>query len=316
MKKISVIIPVYNVELYLRRCLDSVVTQTYENLEILLVNDGSTDKSGAICDEYAAKDSRVQVIHKDNGGLSSALNVGLSRFTGDYLGFIDSDDWVTPDMYEVLYSAVQETHVPISVAAFCKATDTDSTPMVNTKQIPNGIITVKNMLLYPLKRDYYMGFCGYVWNKLYSANAIKKGGLCFDEKIKYGMDVLFYMNLVATVNCNGIYTDKPIYHYYQRNSAISKSESFNVRNDILTVYKKVEHLLNNSEYSDISYYARGFYCYHAGTIAEVAIKYGDKQTLLLMQKEIKEHIDDYIKTNTEFPDKIEKMRDLLDLEVT
>lgn len=106
---ISVIIPVYNVEEYLHECLDSVINQTYRNLEIIIVDDGSTDSSGMICDEYAKQDSRIAVIHKENGGLSDARNAGLEVCTGEYIGFVDSDDKIVAQMYEKLYDcAVQE----------------------------------------------------------------------------------------------------------------------------------------------------------------------------------------------------------------
>ena len=101
-KLITIIIPVYNVEPYLRRCLNSVINQTYNNLEIILIDDGSTDSSGKICDEYALKDNRIKVIHKQNGGLSSARNAGLDIATGDYIGFVDGDDWIEVDMFEHL----------------------------------------------------------------------------------------------------------------------------------------------------------------------------------------------------------------------
>lgn len=107
--KISVIIPVYKVEPYIRRCLNSVVNQTYRNLQIILVDDGSPDNCGAICDEYAAMDERIQVIHKSNGGLSSARNAGLALADGEYIGWVDSDDWIEPDMFEkLLQKAVAE----------------------------------------------------------------------------------------------------------------------------------------------------------------------------------------------------------------
>ena len=99
---ISVIVPVYNVERYVKKCLDSILVQTFENIEIIVVDDGSTDSSGVICDEYAKRDNRVHVYHKTNGGLSSARNYGIERATGRYLGFVDSDDYIDPDMYEVL----------------------------------------------------------------------------------------------------------------------------------------------------------------------------------------------------------------------
>lgn len=113
--KISVIVPVYKVEPYLRKCLDSIVGQTYRNLEIILVDDGSPDNCGAICDEYAARDERIKVIHQPNGGLSAARNTGLDIATGEYIGFVDSDDWIEPDMYEYLLSGARQTEADIAV---------------------------------------------------------------------------------------------------------------------------------------------------------------------------------------------------------
>ena len=106
---ISVIIPVYNVEEYIRTCLDSISSQTYSNLEIILVDDGSTDKSPGICDEYQERDSRFRVIHKKNGGQSSARNEALDIAKGEYVSFVDSDDWLESDMYEVLINVINET---------------------------------------------------------------------------------------------------------------------------------------------------------------------------------------------------------------
>ena len=311
MDKISVIIPVYNVEPYIRKCLESVINQTYANLEILLINDGSTGCCGMICDEYAGIDGRIRVFHKENGGLSSALNVGLEHFTGDYIGFVDSDDWIETDMYEVLYQAIKDNKTHISVAGYFKDTGTETTPMANKDQVPDGLIKTREMILYPLKRDHYMGFGSYVWNKLYRADVVKKSGLTFDNEIKYGMDVLFYFSLVLSQKCTGVYTEKPVYHYLQREAAISKSKSINVKTDILTAYKKVEELMNKSGYSDISFWARGFYCYHASVVAETALDSNNKETALSMQNEIREHLSDYIETNKECPEKYERMYRIL-----
>lgn len=115
--RISVIIPVYNVEPYLRRCLESVVLQTYKNLEIILVDDGSTDKSGSICDEYALNDERINVIHKKNGGLSSACNVGLAAATGDWIGWVDSDDWAEQDMFEYMLRGAEKYDADAAVCS-------------------------------------------------------------------------------------------------------------------------------------------------------------------------------------------------------
>lgn len=116
-EKISVIVPVYNVEQYLERCVESIINQTYKNLEIILVNDGSTDNSGKLCDELAKKDDRIKVIHKENGGLSDARNTGIEVAESELIGFIDSDDYIDKDMYEVLYNNLRNTNSDLSMCA-------------------------------------------------------------------------------------------------------------------------------------------------------------------------------------------------------
>ena len=116
-EKISVIVPVYNVEQYLERCVDSIINQTYTNLEIILVNDGSTDNSGKLCDELAKKDERIRVIHKENGGLSDARNRGIDESESDLVGFIDSDDYIDSDMYEVLLKNLNDTDADLSMCS-------------------------------------------------------------------------------------------------------------------------------------------------------------------------------------------------------
>jgi len=301
--KISIIIPVCNVEAYIRKCLDSVINQTYSNLEILLINDGSTDNSGIICDEYAGKDSRIKVFHKKNGGVSSALNVGLSDFTGDYIGFVDPDDWIETDMFEELFAAVAD--VDIAVCSYFRDDGQDSVVMKNRNQIRNSVIPPDEMLLYPLMRDYYIGFCGYMWNKLFRRKLV--ANLCFDESINYAQDVLLYSEIVNYNSATGTYINKPLYHYVQRAGAITKSESFDVKTDILEVYKRVEKLLPEKD----KYWARGFYCYHASVIYELAVKKMNADMLAKMQDEIKAFIDDYIKTNIDFPEKNERMKRFL-----
>lgn len=118
MDLISVIIPVYNVEMYLEQCLDSVLSQTYHNLEVILVDDGSADTSGTICDQYKEKDARVKVIHKKNGGLSSARNAGLELAKGDWIGFVDSDDYLAPEMYEALLAIARTADADIALTYF------------------------------------------------------------------------------------------------------------------------------------------------------------------------------------------------------
>ena len=115
---ISIIVPVYNVEAYLAKCVDSILAQTYTNLEIILVNDGSSDGCGRICDEYAKQDKRIKVIHKQNGGLSDARNVAIDVATGEFITFIDSDDYVTDDYIMTLYSLIEKYECKVSIALY------------------------------------------------------------------------------------------------------------------------------------------------------------------------------------------------------
>lgn len=115
---ISIIVPVYNVEFFLEECVQSILGQTYTNLEVILVNDGSTDKSGELCNDFAAKDNRIKVVHKENGGLSCARNAGLEIATGEYVGFVDADDWIESDMYERMYAKIAENGADICICGF------------------------------------------------------------------------------------------------------------------------------------------------------------------------------------------------------
>ena len=117
-EKLSIVVAVYNIEQYLHKCVESLLAQTYSNLEIILVDDGATDGSGTICDDYAEKDSRVHVIHKTNGGLSDARNVGIEAATGTYLAFVDGDDWVDTDMYMCLIQELERTQSDIAVCRY------------------------------------------------------------------------------------------------------------------------------------------------------------------------------------------------------
>ncbi|MCL1867215.1 MAG: hypothetical protein FWF82_07390, partial [Oscillospiraceae bacterium] len=219
-----------------------------------------------------------------------------------------SDDWIESDMYEVLYKSLyKDKNADISVVSFFKEYESGQVRTVNEGVITQGIIPTRDMILYALKRDDYAGFTSYVWNKLYTADLIRKSGLRFDESIKYGMDVLFYYSLVIPNKCVGVYTGRRLYHYLQRGDAISKTNSPDLKTDILIGYKRAEELMNSNGFSDISYYARGFYCYHAGEAAEVAHKSGDTAILLRMREEIKSHFDDYARTNRNNPEKIERM---------
>ncbi len=140
---ISVVVPIYNVELYLRKCIDSIVNQTYKDLEIILVDDGSPDNCGLICDEYAKMDNRIKVIHKENGGLSTARNAGLDIATGSYIGFVDSDDWIEPTMYEKMYSFLVENNLDLVECGINLISSSSVTSFITSQNI---IVSGRNSL--------------------------------------------------------------------------------------------------------------------------------------------------------------------------
>ena len=163
---ITVIVPVYNVEAYLAECLDSILAQTHRNLEILLVDDGSPDRCPQICDEYAQKDSRIRVIHKPNGGLSDARNAALEVATGEYIGFVDSDDWIAPDMMEYLLQGLIGCRASISC---CEPTNV-YTYRMEYKNIPTDQVVTAETALNEL---FFDRMENYAWNKLYKAELWK-----------------------------------------------------------------------------------------------------------------------------------------------
>ena len=148
---ISVIVPVYNTEKYLHRCVDSIINQTYQNLEIILVDDGSTDSSGCICDEYAKKDERIKVIHKENAGQGVARNIALEYASGEYVGFVDSDDWIDPRMYQTLYTyAVKDQSDIVVCGRYLYWDDREKQPMFHLANpvVYSGREALVRLLIY------------------------------------------------------------------------------------------------------------------------------------------------------------------------
>ena len=206
---ISVIVPVYNVEPYLRKCLESVLNQTYRDLEILIIDDGSTDNSGQICDEYK-KDERVRVLHTENRGLSAARNLGLDEANGDWIGFVDSDDWIEPDMYEVLLRKAEETGADV-VECGCYidyATTSDEHPAI--QRMVSNIEAVEALIKNEVRTQ--------VWNKIWRSHLFTD--ICFPEGHSFE-DVATTYKLVGNATVTGV-AENP-YHWMQRISSISQS---------------------------------------------------------------------------------------------
>ena len=206
MKLISIIVPAYNVEDYLPRCLDSIIDQTYPNIEIVLVDDGSTDSTGKICDEYAIKDSRIKVIHRVNGGLSAARNSGLELANGDYIGFVDSDDYIDANMYASLNKYMEQFGADIANCGYYEIGDNAF------KRSFTGEITELDgeeaLQIYALEEnDKYIS--NSVWNKLFKKEILD--GLRFVEG-RSCEDLVFTGQALSKAK-KVVYIDTPYYYY-------------------------------------------------------------------------------------------------------
>ncbi len=230
---VSVIIPVYNVEKYIHRCVDSVLAQTLDNIEIILVDDGSPDGSPAICDEYAKKDPRVKVIHKENGGLASARNAGMKVAAGEYMFFVDSDDWLEEDGLEILYNKAKETGVDFvkyrAIRSFWPGKPEHTPVKVEPiRELVEGLYDRERIVseIYPrlfATNQLTMGAVVGAWGALYKTEYIQNHSLYFDEDIKYSEDVIFSAKIVKEADSFYFLDTSGIYHYFYNPDSISKS---------------------------------------------------------------------------------------------
>lgn len=216
LEKVSIILPVYNVEAYLSRAIESLIKQTYQNIEIILVDDGSMDQSGKICDSYAEKDTRIKVIHKDNGGVSSARNTGLAIATGEYITFFDPDDFVTEDIIEFLLDILKKNKADISICAWDDYYGNSCQPYSHAEI--KGVYTGKDAILIQFKHGFYS-----VCNMLFSKHIID--GMEFHVGYVNGEDRLFAVEILPKAErvVYDMCLKSAKYHYAHReNSAGTK----------------------------------------------------------------------------------------------
>lgn len=222
---VSVIIPVYNVEAYLRECVESVINQTYKNLEIILIDDGSTDSSGEICDKYAEKDSRISVVHQENGGLSVARNTGLINANGDYIYFLDSDDYIAPNTLEVLVSIAEKDNSDIVFFDAVSFTDTDDFSVNQNYIRKNRYKTDIGYIIFSAlhkSKEYHSA----VYLMLLKKSFIDSNKICFIPSILHEDMVFTYqvLCLAAIVSqCNSAL----YYRRYRKNSIMTSSKTKN-----------------------------------------------------------------------------------------
>lgn len=224
---ISIIIPVYNVEKYLKKCIKSIINQTYTNIEIILVDDGSTDNSGKICDELKNKDSRIVVIHKKNGGLSEARNVGIENATGKYIAFVDSDDYILNDMYEILYRNLIENDADISICKYIYIKEEDKIDLktdTNNIIIMNNLHAMKELLLNKMITNH-------AWNKLYKKEIFDNIKFSVGKKYE-DIDVMY---LLFEKSRKIVYQDITRYIYINREGSILHNKNPKLIQDYITI---------------------------------------------------------------------------------
>lgn len=228
MCKVSIIIPVYNTEKYLQKCLDSIIRQTLKDIEIICVNDGSTDGSSRILDGYAVQDPRIKVIHKENGGLVSARKNGLSAATGKYIGYVDSDDWIEPEMYERLYRLACEQAVDVVMCGRYEDSGQNSRAVYHG--FDEGRYDKEELIksIYPNmivnKGFFEWGIFPGVWDKLFRRECLEKFQMAVDERLTMGEDAACVYPCL--LNVDSIYILREcLYHYRQTVSSMVKKIS-------------------------------------------------------------------------------------------
>lgn len=225
-KLVSIVVPVYNSVAFLDKCIQSVINQTYTNIEIILVNDGSTDTSGEVCNKYASTDSRIKVIHKQNGGLVSSRKAGICASTGEYVLYIDGDDWIEPELIERYMQQVSQHNADIVVSSHKVNLEGRVETLVNT--LPTGVYNKARLIAEVYPKMMYtgkfsqFGIFSYSWGKLYRRDILIGNQLKVTEGITIGEDALCLYPTLLDVNTLVI-LDEPFYHYRQRADSLIKT---------------------------------------------------------------------------------------------
>lgn len=231
--KISVIVPVYNVEKYLRRCIDSILAQTFTDFEVLLIDDGSTDTSGNICDEYAEKDPRIRVFHKENGGVSSARNRGLDNARGEWICFVDSDDWIdNVHLYDFM-----SFNTDLVINGY-KQISSDSNSIELIKTLDNiQVYSTKEIMSLLCNIFSFHLLLGIVWNKRFRRDIIIREHIYFDEDISFREDEIFVFEYCKFIQ-SAATSNSITYNYVHYNNSLMHNTSYKDPDTLIYIFKK------------------------------------------------------------------------------
>ena len=235
---ISVIIPIYNVEKFLCRCLDSVINQTYGNLEIILIDDGSTDGGGKICDEYALKDSRISVVHQDNKGVSAARNLGLGMSNGHYVAFIDGDDWIERDMFSFLIGLLDRNKADMAACGYYVNNDAD--PDLDPELKPQ-ILKPEAAIRMSLELKEFCFDSG-VFNKIFKSDIFNKNNIGFNEAITIGEDMLCLCRCIMNSK-KIVYSHLPKYHVVSNENSATRKRFNSRKVSLVEAHEKMEDIV-------------------------------------------------------------------------
>lgn len=235
---ISVIVPIYNAEKYLHRCIKRILAQDYTDYELLLIDDGSTDNSGTICDEYAIKDNRIRVFHKENGGVSSARNWGLDKAIGEYIMFVDSDDYMLPGMLEVMLSTLESKKADLVV---CGTTETGGGYWRPIADVDYSINQLKENFVSLLHTELLSP----PWNKIYKKEIIGSNRFC--EDISFGEDLLFNIQYLKKCENISFIKESPFYHEKENENSLVVKFNRNRLFDIEKVWVVVDRFSEDKE---------------------------------------------------------------------
>ena len=233
MEKVSVIIPVYKVEEYLNKCVESVVNQTYTNLEIILVDDGSPDNCPQMCDEWAKKDERIRVVHKENGGVSSARNVALDVLTGEYICFVDADDTIHPKYVEILLSNLKESNADVSVCSWKKVYDISKPQNKNYNKRKVDLVEYQGNEILDLLYNKKVPLIMALWTKLYKKDIFKD--IRFPEVVIAEDDAIIHLILNKCKKL--VFSDCILYNNTQRDNSLTTSTFSKKKLYALKVFK-------------------------------------------------------------------------------
>lgn len=248
MAEVSIIVPVYQVENYIRQCVDSILAQTFTDFELLLVDDGSKDKSGQICDEYALMDQRVKVIHKENGGAADTRNIGLNQAVGNYIMFVDSDDYIKPTMLECLYKTISNEDADIVACNYLyffeNNRELDFFTQIGSEILPGAEI------FYNRKNERNYGFWTVVWNKLYKKEIFGKVRFRCG---KYYEDE-FFANDLYQMDIKVVTIPECLYYYRQHGNSTMRKKSIVKNFDLMEAYQeRIAVYLKEEKYSEQAY---------------------------------------------------------------